>query len=77
MQGAAARPLKDTAGESHRDVAASELSARFLRDVAAAIEAVPEALGRRGYGVHAPAGTEDIMRLLLPSGISAIAADRR
>ena len=31
--------------------AASELSACFLRDVAAAIEAVPEALGRRGYGV--------------------------
>ena len=36
-------------------VAASELSACFLRDVAAAIEAVPEALGRRGYGVYAPA----------------------
>ena len=30
-------------------VAASELSACFLRDVAAAIEAVPETLGRRGY----------------------------
>jgi hypothetical protein len=48
------------------DVAASELSACFLRDVAAAIDAVPEALGRRGYGVYAPAGTEDIMRQLLP-----------
>jgi uncharacterized protein len=46
--------------------AASELSACFLRDVAAAIEAVPEALGRRGYGVYAPAGAEDIMRQLLP-----------
>ena len=32
-------------------VAASELSACFLRDVAAAIEAVPKALGRRGYTV--------------------------
>jgi rSAM/selenodomain-associated transferase 1 len=47
--------------------AASELSACFLRDVAAAIEAVPGALGRRGYGVYAPAGTEHIMRQLLPA----------
>jgi rSAM/selenodomain-associated transferase 1 len=50
------------------EVAASELSACFLRDVAAAIEAVPEALGRRGYGVYAPAGAEHIMRQLLPAG---------
>ena len=48
-------------------VAASELSACFLRDVAAAIEAVPQALGRRGYGVYAPAGAEHIMRQLLPA----------
>jgi rSAM/selenodomain-associated transferase 1 len=47
-------------------VIASELSACFLRDVAAAIDAIPEALGRRGYGVYAPAGTEHIMRELLP-----------
>jgi rSAM/selenodomain-associated transferase 1 len=47
-------------------VAASELSACFLRDVAAAIEAVPEVLGRRGYGVYAPAGAEQVMRQLLP-----------
>ena len=46
--------------------AASELCACFLRDVAAAIEVVPEALCRRGYGVYAPAGAEDIMRQLLP-----------
>jgi uncharacterized protein len=49
------------------EVAASELSACFLRDVSAAIEAVPEALGRRGYGVYAPAGAEHIMRHLLPA----------
>jgi rSAM/selenodomain-associated transferase 1 len=49
------------------EVAASELSACFVRDVAAAIEAVPAALGRRGYGVYAPAGAEDIMRRLLPA----------
>ena len=47
--------------------AASELCACFLRDVAAAIEVVPEALCRRGYGVYAPAGAEDIMRQLLPA----------
>jgi rSAM/selenodomain-associated transferase 1 len=48
-------------------IAASELSACFLRDVAAAIEAVPETLGRHGYGVYAPAGAEHIMRELLPA----------
>lgn len=52
--------------------AASELSACFLRDVAAAIEAVPPSLGRRGYGVYAPAGSEDIMRQLLPAGFGLL-----
>jgi rSAM/selenodomain-associated transferase 1 len=56
-------------------VAASELSACFLRDVAAAIEAVPGALGRRGYGVYAPAGTEHIMRQLLPAGFGLLLQD--
>jgi hypothetical protein len=51
---------------------ASELSACFLRDVAAAIGAVPEALGRRGYGVYAPAGAEHIMRQLLPAGFGLL-----
>ncbi|HJS61690.1 MAG TPA: TIGR04282 family arsenosugar biosynthesis glycosyltransferase [Pseudolabrys sp.] len=46
--------------------AASELSACFLRDVAAAVAAVPERLGRRGYGVYAPAGTEHKLRALFP-----------
>src|SRR5438105_3091384 len=57
------------------DAAASELSACFLRDVAAAIEAVPESLGRRGYGVYAPAGTEHIMRQLLPAGFGLLLQD--
>jgi uncharacterized protein len=48
-------------------VAASQLSACFLRDVAAAIEAVPEAVGRRGYAVYAPAGTEQALRELFPA----------
>jgi uncharacterized protein len=54
------------------EVAASELSACFLRDVAAAIEAVPETLGRRGYGVYAPAGAEHIMQRLLPAGFGLL-----
>jgi uncharacterized protein len=54
------------------EVAASELSACFLRDVAAAIEAIPEALGRRGYGVYAPAGAEHIMQQLLPAGFGLL-----
>ncbi|MGA6930165.1 MAG: TIGR04282 family arsenosugar biosynthesis glycosyltransferase [Pseudolabrys sp.] len=47
-------------------VAAAELSACFLRDVAAAIEVMPETLGRRGYAVYAPAGTEQVLRELFP-----------
>ena len=46
--------------------AAAELSACFLRDVAAAIEAIPANVGRRGYGVYAPAGTEPELRALFP-----------
>jgi hypothetical protein len=53
-------------------VAASELSACFLRDVAASIEAVPETLGRHGYGVYAQAGAEQIMRRLLPAGFGLL-----
>lgn len=49
-------------------VAAAELSACFLRDVAAAIEAVPIELGCRGYGVYTPAGTEAELRCLFPPG---------
>lgn len=52
--------------------AASQLSACFLRDVAAAIDAVPENLGRRGYGVYAPAGTEHFMRELLPNNFGLL-----
>jgi rSAM/selenodomain-associated transferase 1 len=45
---------------------AAELAAAFLRDTAAAIEAVPAAAGRRGYGVYAPQGSEAELRPLLP-----------
>ena len=46
--------------------AAASLSECFLRDVAMAIEAVPVRLGRRGYGVYAPAGAEAELRGLFP-----------
>ncbi len=46
--------------------AAAELSACFLRDVAAAIEAVPSGYERRGFGVYAPAGSEAELRQILP-----------
>jgi len=53
-------------------VAASELSACFLRDVAAAIEAVPETVGRRGYAVYAPAGAERSLRELFPASFGLL-----
>lgn len=45
---------------------AAALSACFLRDIAATIEAIPDSVGRRGYGVYAPAGTEAQLRGMLP-----------
>lgn len=52
--------------------AAAGLSACFLRDVAAAIEAVPEQLGRKGYGVYAPAGTEVELRQIFPASFGLL-----
>lgn len=43
------------------------LSACFIRDVAAALEAVPEALGRELYALFSPVGSEACLRALLPS----------
>jgi len=45
---------------------AAALSGCFLRDVAAAIEAVPESIARKGYGVYAPAGAEAELCGVLP-----------
>jgi uncharacterized protein len=53
-------------------VAAAELAGCFLRDVAAAIEAIPTALGRRGYGVYAPVGAEQVLRDLLPAAFGLL-----
>src|SRR6516165_10087247 len=47
-------------------VAAAQLSSCFLRDVAAAIAAIPAHVGSCGYGVYAPAGAEEILRQLFP-----------
>jgi rSAM/selenodomain-associated transferase 1 len=46
--------------------AAAALSACFLRDVAAAIAAIPAQLGYVGYGVYAPADAERELRQVLP-----------
>ncbi len=42
------------------------LSACFIRDVAASLEAVPQALGRQLYALFSPAGSEGSLRVLLP-----------
>lgn len=47
---------------------AAALSACFIRDVAAAIEAVPAAVGRQGHAIYAPEGSEPELRPLLPAG---------
>ncbi len=46
---------------------AAALSACFIRDVAAAVEAVPATVGRKGYAIYAPAGSEAALRPLLPA----------
>jgi hypothetical protein len=51
---------------------AAALSACFIRDVAAAVEVVPEAVGRRSYAIYAPAGSEVALCPLLPAGWSLV-----
>jgi hypothetical protein len=46
---------------------AARLSACFLKDVADVVLAVPDSLGRQGYGIYAPAGSETELAALLPS----------
>ena len=45
---------------------AAELAACFLRDVSAAIEAVPACSGAAGFAVYAPEGSEAALKPLLP-----------
>jgi rSAM/selenodomain-associated transferase 1 len=49
------------------------LSSCFIRDVAAAIEAVPEAIGRSLYAIYAPVGSEAMLRALLPAPWALVA----
>lgn len=51
---------------------AAELAAAFLRDVAAAIEAVPACAGLRGYAVYAPEGSEAALKPLLPASFGLL-----
>jgi len=51
---------------------AAKLSECFLRDVADAIESLPQELGRKGYGVYAPAGAEAELRRLFPSSFGLL-----
>ncbi len=44
----------------------ARLSACFIQDVAAALEAVPGALDRQLYALFSPAGSEAALRMLLP-----------
>lgn len=51
---------------------AAQLSGCFLRDVAAAVEDVPERLGRKGYAVYAPVGTEADLKALVPASFDLL-----
>jgi rSAM/selenodomain-associated transferase 1 len=53
--------------------AAAMLSACFLRDVAACIDQLPGDIGRKGYGVYAPAGAEAELRQLFPPSFGLLA----
>lgn len=66
--GQAKTRLAATIGAEH----AALLSACFLRDVAAAIEAVSERFTCKGYGVYAPAGTENELRCVLPASFGLL-----
>jgi rSAM/selenodomain-associated transferase 1 len=53
-------------------VDAAGLSASFIRDVAQAIDLVPVAIGRKGYAVYAPAGSEAEIRAIVPPGFDLL-----
>jgi rSAM/selenodomain-associated transferase 1 len=54
---------------------AAVLSSCFLRDVAAAIDAVPMSLRRNGFGVYSPAGCEAELRAILPGSFELVLQD--
>jgi hypothetical protein len=52
--------------------AAAHLSACFLRDITATIEALPEHLAFQGYGVYAPEGGEAKLREIFPASFALL-----
>lgn len=54
---------------------AARLSGCFLKDVAQAVLAVPDALGAQGYGVYAPAGSEAELAEILPPSFRLLLQD--
>jgi hypothetical protein len=46
---------------------AAELAGCFLADVASAITAIPAAVGRRGYAIYAPEGSDGELRRFVPA----------
>jgi uncharacterized protein len=51
---------------------AASLAGCFLRDVAAVVEAVPEHIGRRCYGVYAPQSAEAVLKTILPASFGLL-----
>src|SRR5215217_5770470 len=51
---------------------AASLAACFLRDVATVVEAVPEGIGRRCYGVYAPKTAEEVLKTILPASFGLV-----
>ena len=51
---------------------AASLAACFLRDVATVVEAVPENIGRRCYGVYAPKTAEEVLKTILPASFGLL-----
>src|SRR4051812_20834697 len=51
---------------------AALMAACFLRDVAAVVEAVPEDIGRRCYGVYAPKTAEAALKAILPASFGLL-----
>ena len=51
---------------------AAEISACFLRDIAASIASLPESVDARGYAIYAPSDAEEEMRALLPADFGLV-----
>lgn len=52
--------------------ASAALAGSFLTDVAASIEAVPQHVGRRGYAIYAPEGSEAELKAFVPPSFDLV-----